>query len=263
MHIDLTGRTALITGGSTGLGLAMARRLSESGANVAILARRPDVIDTAIASLQQTAKGKVLGIPCDVSKPEPLAAAFAQASAAFGAIDIVINNAGISNAMPFAEATDEIWQQDLDLKLFAAIRLARLAMPGMIARRWGRIINVLNIGAKAPRGASAPTSVSRAAGMALTKVLSHEGAPHNVLVNAMLVGLIRSDQWDRRYEAAKAAGSNEDYEDFLAKLGAGVPMKRLGTAEEFANLACFLASDAAGYITGTAINVDGGSSPVV
>jgi len=99
--------------------------------------------------------------------------------------------------------------------------------------------------------------------MALTKVLSHEGAPHNVLVNAMLVGLIRSDQWDRRYDAAKAAGSNEDYEDFIAKLGANVPMKRLGTAEEFANLACFLASDQGGYITGTAINVDGGSSPVV
>jgi len=86
---------------------------------------------------------------------------------------------------------------------------------------------------------------------------------NNVLVNAMLVGLIRSDQWDRRYDAAKAAGSNEDYEDFIAKLGANVPMKRLGTAEEFANLACFLASDQGGYITGTAINVDGGSSPVV
>jgi NAD(P)-dependent dehydrogenase (short-subunit alcohol dehydrogenase family) len=261
MQIDLTGHSALITGGSTGLGLAMARRLSASGADVAILARRPDVIATAVTNLQTTAKGKITGFPCDVSKAEPLAAAFHAAVAAFGKIDIVINNAGISRAMPFAEATDEIWQEDLDLKLFAAIRLARLAMPGMIARRWGRIINVLNIGAKAPRGA--PTSVSRAAGMALTKVLSHEGAPHNVLVNAMLVGLIRSDQWDRRYDAAKAAGSNEDYEDFIAKLGANVPMKRLGTAEEFANLACFLASDQGGYITGTAINVDGGSSPVV
>jgi NAD(P)-dependent dehydrogenase (short-subunit alcohol dehydrogenase family) len=263
MHIDLTGHSALITGGSTGLGLAMARRLSASGADVAILARRPDVIATAVTDLQTTAKGRITGFPCDVSKAEPLAAAFHAAVAAFGKIDIVINNAGISRAMPFAEATDEIWQEDLDLKLFAAIRLARLAMPGMIARRWGRIINILNIGAKAPRGASAPTSVSRAAGMALTKVLSHEGAPHNVLVNAMLVGLIRSDQWDRRYEANKAAGANEDYEDFIAKLGSNVPMKRLGTAEEFANLACFLASDQGGYITGTAINVDGGSSPVV
>ena len=263
MEINLTGRSALITGGSTGLGLAMARRLSASGADVAILARRPEVIAQAVADIEKTAKGKVAGFPCDVGKAEPVQNAFGGAMSAFGKIDIVINNAGISRAMPFAETTDEIWQEDLDLKLFAAIRLARLAMPQMIGRKWGRIINVLNIGAKAPRAASAPTSVSRAAGMALTKVLAGEGAPHNVLVNAMLVGLIRSDQWDRRYATAKAGGSNEDYEDFIAKLGAGVPMKRLGTAEEFANLACFLSSEQGGYITGTAINVDGGSSPVV
>ncbi len=263
MQIDLTGRSAIITGGSSGLGLAMARQLSASGADVAILARRPDVVARAVAELKTTAKGRVAGFGCDVSKVRPIKAAFTAAVAAFGKVDIVINNAGVSRAMPFFEATDDIWQEDLDLKLFAAIRMARLAMPPMMERRWGRIINVLNIGAKAPRGASAPTSVSRAAGMALTKVLSHEGAPHNVLVNAMLVGLIRSDQWDRRYKAAKAEGSNEDYEDFMTRLAAGVPMQRLGTAEEFASLACFLCSDQGGYVTGTAINVDGGSSPVV
>jgi NAD(P)-dependent dehydrogenase (short-subunit alcohol dehydrogenase family) len=263
MQIDLTGRSAIITGGSTGLGLAMAKRLSASGADVAILARRPDVVARAVADIETTAKGQVAGFGCDVSKLRPVKAAFVGAEKAFGKIDIVINNAGISRAMPFLEATDDIWQEDLELKLFAAIRLARLALPGMMERRWGRIINVLNIGAKAPRGASAPTSVSRAAGMALTKVLAHEGAPYNVLVNAMLVGLIRSDQWDRRYAAARADGSNEDYETFIAKLGSGVPMKRMGTAEEFASLACFLCSEQGGYVTGTAINVDGGSSPVV
>ena len=131
MQIDLTGRSALITGGSTGLGLAMAKRLSASGADVAILARRADVIETAVTGIEKTAKGKVAGFPCDVSKAEPLQHAFGGAMSAFGKIDIVINNAGISRAMPFLETTDEGWQDDLDLKLFAAIRLARLAMPQM------------------------------------------------------------------------------------------------------------------------------------
>jgi NAD(P)-dependent dehydrogenase (short-subunit alcohol dehydrogenase family) len=128
----------------------------------------------------------------------------------------------------------------------------------MKERQWGRVINVLNIGAKAPRPASAPTSVSRAAGMALTKVLAGEGAPHGILVNALLVGFIESDQWVQR-----AAKLGVPLADFLAKMGKEVPMGRVGTAQEFANAACFLASDAASYITGTAINVDGDRSPVV
>ena len=154
--------------------------------------------------------------------------------------------------------TDEQWQEDIDLKLFAAIRLTRLAWPHMQAKQWGRIINVLNIGAKAPRAASAPTSVTRAAGMALTKVLAGEGAPFGILVNALLVGFIESDQWVQRAEK-----TGVPLAEFLAKMGKEIPMGRVGTAQEFANAACFLASDAASYITGTAINVDGNRSPVV
>src|SRR3546814_19903825 len=108
-----------------------------------------------------------------------------------------------------------MWQADLDLKLVAAIRLCRLAVPGMTQRKWGRIINVLNTGAKAPPAGGAPTAVTRAAGMALTKVLAGEGAPHNVLVNALPVGRIDSDQWTPPYEKQQDAGS---YEDFLAHL---------------------------------------------
>jgi NAD(P)-dependent dehydrogenase (short-subunit alcohol dehydrogenase family) len=130
----------------------------------------------------------------------------------------------------------------------------------MVERRWGRIINVLNVGAKAPRPGGAPTAVSRAAGMALTKALAGEGAPHNVLVNAMLVGLIESDQHLQRH---LKSGSNQSLEDFYDKMGEMVPMGRVGKPEEFANMACFLASDAGSYITGTAINVDGNRSPVV
>jgi NAD(P)-dependent dehydrogenase (short-subunit alcohol dehydrogenase family) len=136
--------------------------------------------------------------------------------------------------------------------------MVRLVAPQMKERRWGRIINVLNIGAKAPRGSSAPTSISRAAGMALTKALSHEFAPHNVLVNAMLVGLIEADQ-----HVQSAKRSNTPIADYYKAREKEIPLGRVGKAEEFANLACFLVSDAGSYITGTATNVDGGRSPVV
>jgi 3-oxoacyl-[acyl-carrier protein] reductase len=260
MLIELTGRAALITGASKGLGLAMATEFAASGADVAILARRPEVLEEAKAQIARTARGRVAAISCDVSKAADCRAAYDAATAAFGKIDIVVNNAGTSRAMPFEQATDEIWQEDLDLKLFAAIRLARLALPGMKERRWGRIINVLNIGAKAPRANGAPTSVSRAAGMALTKVLANECAPHNVLVNALLVGQIVSDQWVRRHAVQ---GANAPFEEFVGKLGAHIPLGRMGKAEEFAAMACFLCSDHAGFTTGTAINMDGGACSVV
>ena len=175
-------------------------------------------------------------------------------------MDVLLNNAGTHANGPFEAATDEVWQQDFDLKLFSAIRLTRAAFPGMKARKWGRIINVLNSGAKWPRHGSAPTSVTRAAGMALTKVLANEGAAHNVLVNAVLVGLIQTDQWVRGH-----ANENKGrtFEEYLSEMAGRIPLGRVGTAEEFANMILFLASDAGSYVTGTAINVDGGMCPVV
>ena len=258
MEIRLDGRTALITGGSKGLGLAMARKFAQSGADVAILARGGDALEAAERSIKAAAKTRVRALRCDVSKAAELEEAWRSVIGAFGKIDILVNNAGTSQTGKFEEISDALWQDDLDLKLFAAIRLARLALPDMKARRWGRIINVLNIGAKAPRPQSAPTAVSRAAGLALTKILAGEGAPHNVLVNALLVGLIASDQHVQRIRKAGA-----DVEAGLREMGKRVPLGRMGEAEEFANVACFLASDAGGYVTGTAINVDGGMSPVV
>ena len=170
----------------------------------------------------------------------------------------MVNNAGTSRAGAFENLTDEVLQDDLEQKLFAAVRLTRLVWPQMKERKWGRVINVLNIGAKSPRANSAPTTISRAAGMALTKVLAGEGAPHNILVNAMLVGFIYADQ-----HVQAAAGQGLSVEDYLAPRAKDIPLKRIGNAEEFANMACFLVSDAASYITGTAINVDGGLSPAV
>ena len=251
-------RCALITGASKGIGYAAATNFVRAGASVAIVARRPDVLEEARCAIAREGKGKVVGIAGDVSKAADCARIFATAEKELGRVDVLVNNAGTHANGPFEAATDEIWQQDLDLKLFAAIRLARAAFPGMKTRKWGRIVNVLNTGAKWPRHGSAPTSVTRAAGMALTKVLANEGAPYNVLVNALLVGLIESEQHEKR-----AGGNAQKVAELYDQMGRGVPMGRVGKAEEFANMALFLASDAGSYITGTAINIDGGTSPVV
>lgn len=264
MDVRMDGRVAVITGASTGLGLAMAKEFAASGASVAILARKPEALAAAKADVATAAgktNAKIEAYSCDVAKAQPIQDTWKKVIADFGKVDIVVNNAGISHAKAFDTVTDEDWQGDLDLKLFAAIRLTRLALPGMRERKWGRVVNVLNIGAKAPGAESTPTSVSRAAGLALTKVLSKENAAHNVLVNAMLVGLIDSDQWARRH---KAANGGKTYDQFLDGMAKGrIPMGRMGKAEEFARMACFLCSDAGSYVTGVAINVDGGMSPVV
>ena len=260
MHMRMNGRNALVTGGSQGIGRAIAKHFAASGAHVAIVARGGAALAKAKDEIAATTDTKVIAIVADVSTAEGCRHAFTSAEAALGPIDVLVNNAGTSQRGPFTSISDEVWQNDIDLKLFAAIRLSRLALPGMQARRWGRIINVLNIGAKAPVASSAPTSVTRAAGMALTKVLAGEGAAANVLVNALLVGRIASHQWERRHASENKGRS---LQDFYAEMGQAIPIGRIGTAEEFANMALFLASDAGSYITGTAINIDGGLSPVV
>jgi 3-oxoacyl-[acyl-carrier protein] reductase len=260
MDIRLNGRSAVITGGSKGLGLAMAQRFAASGADVAILARTPVTLAEAKQQIQAGAQGKVTAVSADVSKAVDIRRAYDTVMSEFGKIDILVNNAGQGIRGPSEELTDAVWQADLDLKLFAQIRLSRLVFPQMKQRRWGRIINVLNLGAKAPGPDSAPTSVSRAAQMAFSKVLSAEGAPYNILANSLHVGIIVTDQIVRRH---RREGANVSLEDFIAQAGREVPLGRMGRPEEFANIACFLASDAASYVTGCAINVDGGRSPVV
>jgi NAD(P)-dependent dehydrogenase (short-subunit alcohol dehydrogenase family) len=260
MEMRMNGRNALVTGGSQGIGRAVARNFARAGANVAIVARNQAGLDEARAEIAAGTNAKVVTVPADVSTEQGCRTAYESAAKALGQIDVLVNNAGTSQRGPFLEIDDALWQNDIDLKLFAAIRLCRQALPGMQARRWGRIINVLNIGAKAQAATSAPTSVTRAAGMALTKALAGEMAPHNVLVNAVLVGRIQSNQWVKRHAAE---GKGRTLHDFYAEMGKSIPLGRIGTAEEFANMVLFLASDAGSYVTGCAINVDGGLSPVV
>jgi NAD(P)-dependent dehydrogenase (short-subunit alcohol dehydrogenase family) len=260
MLIDLQGRTALITGGSKGLGLAMARRFAQSGADVVILARDQAALDNAASDIAAETGRRVRGYSCDVSQKAAIDAAFMAIDKDFPAIDILVNNAGSSSRSDFESLTMDMLDADMALKIHSAVHLSQRLLPGMKARGWGRIVNVVNIGAKAPQGGSAPTSMSRSAGITMTKVMANELAPHNILVNALCVGKILSEQWPRNH---KRDAPELSYEDYLKRLGKPIPLGRLGKPEEFAQIACFLVSDMASYITGTAINVDGGTSPVV
>lgn len=264
MDTNLTGRVALITGASQGLGLAMATSFVQQGAKVALLARRREPLESActeiMAQTPEVAGGEAVPFVCDVADGTAVATTHAAVIDRLGDVDILVNNAGKSAAKPFLEVSDEDWQEDIELKLMAAVRLTRLVWPAMQAKNRGRIINLLNTAAKAPPPNSAPTSVTRAAGMALTKVLAGEGAANNILVNAMLIGFIKSDQVRRMH---LASGSNLSLDEYIAAAGAKLPMGRMGEAHEVANLALFLASDAGSYVTGCAINMDGGLAKVV
>ena len=267
LDTSLNGRVALITGGSKGLGLAMARAYVSHGAKVALLARGADDLNDAEAQIramelpsEYAASAEVASFVCDVTDPDAIQTTHAKVVEALGSVDILVNNAGQSAAKQFLKITDEEWQTDLDLKLMAAVRLTRLVWPAMAEQQWGRVINLLNVYAKLPDAGTAPTSISRAAGMALTKVLSAEGAADNILVNAMLIGFIESDQIRRQHVASD---SDLSLEQFITKAGARLPMQRMGRAEEAADLALFLASERASYLTGCAINMDGGLSKAV
>jgi NAD(P)-dependent dehydrogenase (short-subunit alcohol dehydrogenase family) len=262
MHIDLTGRTALVTGGSRGIGRAIAERLGRSGADVLIVARRAEAIDETVAQLRRVVAGRIAGYPCDVSEHASIEQVFTAISESTQGIDILVNNAGSSLRSPFLQMDRAMLNADLDLKLHAAVRFGQLVIPHMQRQRWGRIINIVSVNAKAPAAASAPTTLSRAAGIALTKAMANEFAKDNILVNALCMGLIKSDQWLREHQRLHADMAFEDYLQLKARQN-NIPLGRIGEAEEVANIACFLASDAASYITGAAINVDGGRSPVV
>jgi len=256
LELGLEGKVAIVTGGSEGLGRAAVERLAQSGARVTACARRKDVLERAVADVRKATGTDVLAVSADVSRSADCEAVVAATVAQFGGVDILLNNAGTSAGAAFETVDDAAWQADFDLKVMAAIRLSRLVLPHMKQRGGGRIINVTNIGGKAPRAQGLPTSVSRAAGINLTKSLANEYAPHRILVNTICIGLVKSAQIARRAKGG-------DLEGHFRELAKRVPLGRIAEASEFADLVAFLASDRAAYITGTAINFDGGMSSAV
>jgi 3-oxoacyl-[acyl-carrier protein] reductase len=256
---SLAGKRALVTGGSRGLGKAAALKLAAAGAKLIVLGRdRAALADTAAEIA--AAGGQVITGACDLTKISEIEGLVPGLVDQLGGVDILVNNAGSSLRRPLLELTVDTFAADMQLKLFAALRIAQLVIPGMQQRRWGRIINVVSIGGKAPKAESAPTSVTRAAGLALTKVMSQELAQWNILVNAVCIGTIKSGQWERRHHAQ---APEKSYDQFLAPYGKAVPLGRMGEAAEFAEIVGFLASEASSYVTGSAINADGGLSPVL
>jgi NAD(P)-dependent dehydrogenase (short-subunit alcohol dehydrogenase family) len=258
MDLELKGKVILITGGTDGLGLALAVQLAAEGASVAICGRDPDRLHLADAALRE-AGGDALAQKVDVTIPEQLAAFVDAAVARWGRIDGVVHNAGRASAGSIESVDDAKWESDFQLKLMAAVRLTRFALP-QLRLRGGAIVFTLALAAKTPGGASEPSSVTRAAGMALMKALSKELAPDGIRVNAVLIGLIESGQWVRAAAAADLE-LDEFYERFTKD--SGIPLGRFGRAREFADLGCFLLSPRASYLSGAAINLDGGLSPAV
>jgi NAD(P)-dependent dehydrogenase (short-subunit alcohol dehydrogenase family) len=253
LELGLEGKIAIVTGGSEGMGRAAVERLARSGARVATCARRKDVLDRAVEDIRRSTGAELLALSADVSKTADCESLVAATIRQFGGVDILLNNAGTSAAAAFEKVGDEAWQADFDLKVMGAVRMCRLVIPHMKQRGGGRIINVTTVGGKAPRAQGLPTSVSRAAGINLTKSLANEYAADRILVNTICIGLVKSAQMARR-------ARDGDVEAHYRELGKRVPIGRVAEASEFGDLVAFLASDRASYITGSAINFDGGMS---
>ena len=260
MDLGLAGKVALITGGSEGIGKATALALAREGARVAICARRADVLQAAADAIKDATGNDVLPISADVMQALEIERVVTTVVERLGPPTILVNNAGTSAAAPFETVSDDAWQADLDLKLMAAVRTSRLVVPHMRVAGGGRIVNVTNIGAKQPGASSLPTSVSRAAGVALTKAMSKDLAKDNILVNAVCIGLIKSAQIER---SALRRFPDLPLDQAWERMGANVPLGRVGEASEAGDVITFLVSARASYVTGVAVNIDGGSSNVV
>jgi 3-oxoacyl-[acyl-carrier protein] reductase len=259
MDLGIAGRTAVVTGGSLGIGRAVAAELAQAGVNVAIVARNKDRLDAAAAALGGNAGGRVIAIAADLSRADEVDRMTRQARAALGRVDILVNNAGATPASGLADTPDGVWQAAFDLKLMGYVRCARAFVPDMAARKWGRVVNVIGLGGHhiVPRYVAG--GAINAALLNLTKSLAKEYAAAGVTVNGVNPGPTETPRihtlWAQR---AKAEGKT--VEEVAKRSVDAVPMGRIGQPEDVAAMVAFLCSERAGYISGALIDVDGASA---
>ena len=251
MKLGLEGRNALVTGGSKGIGAAIARELVSEGVRVAICARNEDEVLAAAAEL-----GVVHAQRADVTDPEQVQDFVARSAEELGGIDFLVNNAGGAHPGTFETLEDENWVADLDVKLFSLIRCSRAVLPHMRAAGGGRIVNIGAVYSRYPDPTFFATSVNRAAGNSFTKTLALEVAKDKILVNGVNIGFVTTPQWDNIHQRRAPDVPREEFFDTFA--AQEVPLGRFGTPEEVSGLVAFLLSERAGYITGASIDVAGG-----
>lgn len=256
MELGLNNKVAIVTGASKGIGLYTAIQLAKEGAKVTIAARNEATLDAAKALIFEQTGQEVLTVSVDISKEEDCKRLVEETVNHYGKLNILINNAGTSSANSFEDVDAKLWQSDLDLKLFGAIHCSKYALPYLKKENGGSIINVTAVLAKTPPASSLPTTVSRSAGLALTKAMSKDLGKYNIRVNSVCIGLIRSRQIEEKWQSAMPENT---WDEYSKEIGKTIPLGRIGETEEAANVITFLVSDAASYVSGTSVNIDGGS----
>lgn len=257
MDLGFTGKSVVVTGGSSGVGLATAAMLLAEGANVAACARDAERLRAALEDLPRACGAQLHIQQCDVLD-EAESRRFVEAAAhEFGGVDGVVNNAGRSLLASWDETSGQQWRDELDLKLFSVLNTVRAALPALRRSHAGAVVNVNAILARQPEAHLAATSAARAALLNLTKTLSGDLAQDGVRVNSVCLGLIDTGQWRRRYEQSD---TELDWHCWSAELARnrGIPLGRLGRADEVAYAVVSLLSPRASYITGSDIDVGGG-----